>query len=598
MDSDDDAFLYGESKEVAETAQPPVETSEPQPISLEQTQSVSQGLVATLEAEAAGSENADGTPEAPEPKEEEEPETGGGGEEEEEEEESDDDIEIIMDQPSRSLDLRQQNGRPPPNRTASTSTPVRLTDAPPPSLTTEYTPRERGSLTKLPTPQPSSAQSPRPSQGQAGPAGSQNTADGQQQADGSGPDPSTLPVATAPPSHPSINPAIPGTLDGRSILEVDLAALADKPWRRPGSDLSDWFNYGFDEISWEAYCFRRRELGEVASVLKNNVLNFAGMPEDQLSNLPPEIRTMVIAGSTAMMNGGEAAAPVDMGMGMGEMGMGMGGGPGMQMGMGGGGGGPGMQMGMMQGEGAGAGGMGGGTGPGAQSGSGGQPNPEGGMGMGEGFGPGASGPGQGQGQGMMGMGGGDFSMQQDPSSMGQQMGQQPGQQMFGGAEGTHTPAPTSTPTPTRGGGPMPGQFRGRGMPPTMSARGRAAYAPRGRVPARPASPLPPNVPTGPRNKTKYRDIDGSAQPWTAWIMAAAGAAAVGKIEGRGAGEPQMMREAAAGSGEVPLDWTIVGNPNGDSLIPLLSSLRLSLAVPWSESGATLRDYFISVVRPE
>ena len=29
-------------------------------------------------------------------------------------------------------------------------------------------------------------------------------------------------------------------------------------------------------------------------------------------------------------------------------------------------------------------------------------------------------------------------------------------------------------------------------------------------PVRPASPLPPNVPTGPRNKNKYKDIDGSA----------------------------------------------------------------------------------------
>ena len=30
------------------------------------------------------------------------------------------------------------------------------------------------------------------------------------------------------------------------------------------------------------------------------------------------------------------------------------------------------------------------------------------------------------------------------------------------------------------------------------------------APVRPASPLPPNVPTGPRNKNKYKDIDGSA----------------------------------------------------------------------------------------
>jgi Fip1 motif len=51
-----------------------------------------------------------------------------------------------------------------------------------------------------------------------------------------------------------------------------MAALADKAWRLPGSDISDWFNYGFDEISWEAYCYRRRELGDLASVLKTNVV--------------------------------------------------------------------------------------------------------------------------------------------------------------------------------------------------------------------------------------------------------------------------------------------------------------------------------------
>lgn len=55
-------------------------------------------------------------------------------------------------------------------------------------------------------------------------------------------------------------------------MDYDLANMADKAWRRPGSDISDWFNYGFDEISWEAYCYRRREIGEVANVLKANVL--------------------------------------------------------------------------------------------------------------------------------------------------------------------------------------------------------------------------------------------------------------------------------------------------------------------------------------
>lgn len=83
---------------------------------------------------------------------------------------------------------------------------------------------------------------------------------------------STLPPVIAPPSYPSINLDIPGVLDGHSILDVDISAIAEKPWRLPGSDISDWFNYGFDEISWEAYCYRRRDLGELANVLKTNVL--------------------------------------------------------------------------------------------------------------------------------------------------------------------------------------------------------------------------------------------------------------------------------------------------------------------------------------
>lgn len=141
---------------------------------------------------------------------------------------------------------------------------------PAPSLTTEYTPRERGSVAKTPA-QPStpSATAPPPSSSTPVPT---SATEQKPSAFTDGVDPSTLPVATAPPSHPHIDPDVPGTLDGRSVLEVDLSALQDKGWRRPGSDLSDWFNYGFDEVSWEAYCYRRRDLGELANVLKANVL--------------------------------------------------------------------------------------------------------------------------------------------------------------------------------------------------------------------------------------------------------------------------------------------------------------------------------------
>ncbi|KAI0005518.1 Fip1 motif-domain-containing protein, partial [Russula compacta] len=205
-------------------------------------------------------------------------------------EESDEDIEFIMEPTSRSLDLRPNK----PAARSANSTPQKALP-PGPSLTTEYTPRERGGPAKPPAPQPPPPTSTPSSK------------------------PLATPNVTAPPtvtaasvsSVPDVEPMFedgpdPATLPpGRPVFEVDMTALAEKAWRRPGSDLSDWFNYGFDEISWEAYCYRRRELGDLAAVLKTNVVNFSGMPEDQLTQLPPEIRTMVMTGAAAMMaNGG------------------------------------------------------------------------------------------------------------------------------------------------------------------------------------------------------------------------------------------------------------------------------------------------------
>ncbi|GAA0142861.1 hypothetical protein LIER_35647 [Lithospermum erythrorhizon] len=42
----------------------------------------------------------------------------------------------------------------------------------------------------------------------------------------------------------------------RTILDVDIDSLNDKPWRHPGADLTDFFNFGFNENSWKQYCDR------------------------------------------------------------------------------------------------------------------------------------------------------------------------------------------------------------------------------------------------------------------------------------------------------------------------------------------------------
>ncbi|KAK0553875.1 cleavage polyadenylation factor subunit fip1 [Tilletia horrida] len=48
--------------------------------------------------------------------------------------------------------------------------------------------------------------------------------------------------------------------EGPMLYEVDPASFSDKPWRRAGADLSDYFNYGFNEDTWRQYSERKRTL--------------------------------------------------------------------------------------------------------------------------------------------------------------------------------------------------------------------------------------------------------------------------------------------------------------------------------------------------
>lgn len=52
----------------------------------------------------------------------------------------------------------------------------------------------------------------------------------------------------------------PGCINGVPVLEVDLESFEEKPWRKPGADISDYFNYGFNEATWKVYCEKQRRL--------------------------------------------------------------------------------------------------------------------------------------------------------------------------------------------------------------------------------------------------------------------------------------------------------------------------------------------------
>ncbi|KPI34269.1 uncharacterized protein AB675_6093, partial [Cyphellophora attinorum] len=65
------------------------------------------------------------------------------------------------------------------------------------------------------------------------------------------------------------NPVHPTT--GKPILSTDLDAdfptESSKPWRKPGADITDYFNYGFDEFTWASYCLKQRDMPkEVAGI--------------------------------------------------------------------------------------------------------------------------------------------------------------------------------------------------------------------------------------------------------------------------------------------------------------------------------------------
>lgn len=83
---------------------------------------------------------------------------------------------------------------------------------------------------------------------------------------------SPLPTSTLTPARaptPSSTPPDPNT-------SPDLAEH-DKPWRRPGADQTDFFNYGFDEFTWATYCLKQKTMRDAIGEQKNESAKFEMM---------------------------------------------------------------------------------------------------------------------------------------------------------------------------------------------------------------------------------------------------------------------------------------------------------------------------------
>lgn len=83
------------------------------------------------------------------------------------------------------------------------------------------------------------------------------------------------------------NPVYPP--QGKPLLQVDMDAdLAEeqKIWRRPGEDQSDYFNYGFDEFTWETYRQRQLSMANTLQQQKNDMVQMQQMMGGGMPGMP------------------------------------------------------------------------------------------------------------------------------------------------------------------------------------------------------------------------------------------------------------------------------------------------------------------------
>jgi pre-mRNA 3'-end-processing factor FIP1 len=106
------------------------------------------------------------------------------------------------------------------------------------------------------------------------------------------------------------NPVFPPA--GKPVTEIDIDAdfaEQEKPWRRPGADQSDYFNYGFDEFTWTAYRLRQKEMSGAVAIanaekkdMNNEMMMFSAAGGESNMMGPMQMGGMPVGGDMAAMN--------------------------------------------------------------------------------------------------------------------------------------------------------------------------------------------------------------------------------------------------------------------------------------------------------
>ncbi|XP_055352676.1 uncharacterized protein LOC129598677 [Paramacrobiotus metropolitanus] len=89
-------------------------------------------------------------------------------------------------------------------------------------------------------------------------------------------------------------------INGVPVTEFNIDTLEDKPWKKPGVDISDYFNYGFNEDSWRLYCDKQRRMRSEAQTAEAAV---------SISTVGKNDNSKYIPGSNRMNMPGDQSAP-------------------------------------------------------------------------------------------------------------------------------------------------------------------------------------------------------------------------------------------------------------------------------------------------
>ena len=75
-----------------------------------------------------------------------------------------------------------------------------------------------------------------------------------------------------------LDPNVTPDINGKPIFDVNPSEYNDRPWLKPGANIADYFNFGFNEETWNQYAEKQRLLrleypyqAEVNQVIMNEL---------------------------------------------------------------------------------------------------------------------------------------------------------------------------------------------------------------------------------------------------------------------------------------------------------------------------------------